>query len=169
MYHKPQKVSLTELKRVLKAGIEPEIYRKFSHFVYLTIPMRERIPGPYSIYYMYKGGLAIATNALCINEWLTLHKLPTKEPLSHFTCTHRINANEGMDIDNRTPEWSKEPPPLKIPVFKMPVHSEIRETIWDLYTNQNCSTTQIARALGFTTPNIYYHINMKKKELDKQP
>ena len=118
---------------------------------------------------MYKGGLAIATNALCINEWLTLHKLPTKEPLSHFTCTHRINANEGMDIDNRTPEWSKEPPPLKIPVFKMPVHSEIRETIWDLYTNQNCSTTQIARALGFTTPNIYYHINMKKKELDKQP
>ena len=169
MYHKPQKVSIFELKRVLKRGIEPEIYRKFSHFVYLTKPMIEPIPGSYSIYFMHNGGIVIATNALCINEWLTLHNMKTKEPLSQFTCNHRMKANEGMDIDNRTPEWTKPLPPPKMPVFKMPVHSEVRETVWDLYTNQNCSTKQIAEVLGFTIPNIYYHINKKQKELDKQP
>lgn len=168
MLPKPPKHSVLTLKRVLKKGIEPEIYRKFSHFVYLTIPMREPIPGPYSIYYMHNGGIVVATNALCINEWLTLHNMPTKEPLSHFTCNHRIKANEGMDIDNRTPEWTKSLPPPLLPKVNINVHSKVRETVWDLYTNQNVSTKQIALMLGFTIPNIYYHIHKKQKELDKQ-
>jgi hypothetical protein len=166
MRPKPQTVLLHhEIKRVLKADIEPEIYRKFSHFVYLTIPLRESIPGSYSIYYMYKGGLAIATNALCINEWLTLHNLPTKRPLSHFTCTHRIKANIPMEIDNRTKEWTKELPPPVIPVFKIKEDSKMSDTVWDLYNNQNCSTKQIAKVLNFTVPNVYYHLKKKRKQM----
>ena len=166
MPQKDKDVLLTDVKRVLKRNIEPEIYRKFSHFVYLTTPIIEPIPGPYSMYYMYKDGLAIATNALCINEWLTLHNLPTRRPFAQFTIDHRIKANIGMDIDNRTPEWTgtNRPPPVpRMPIIK---HSEIRETVWDLYTNQNFSTTDIARALDCTLPNIYYHIKKKQKELD---
>ena len=166
MPQKDKDVLLTDVKRVLKRNIEPEIYRKFSHFVYLTTPMIEPIPGPYSMYYMYKDGLAVATNALCINEWLTLHNLPTRRPFAQFTIDHRIKANIGMDIDNRTPEWTGAAKPPKPPKMIIIKHSKIRETIWDLYSNQNISTGEIARALDCTRPNVYYHIKKKQKELD---
>lgn len=169
--HPYKHYSKYDLRVLFKAELSDEDYKKLSHFVFLNQRFKEPIPGTYSVYHMVPGGIAIATNALCINEWLKLHGLPVRPGKSQYTIEQKIlfNGNDKR-IDTRTPlstsmvnkrgrpakvegpgsgNWEREAP-------------EIQLDIWNWYS-AGIHVNDIAQRLGCTVPNVYYHINKYKK------
>ena len=90
------------IKFIIKRTLVRADYQKLTHFVYLDRAFKENIPGSYSVYCMCVGGIAIATNALCINEWLKLHDLPVRAPIIDSVVEKKLTFNSGLDIDTRT-------------------------------------------------------------------
>ena len=163
-----------ELRNLFKRQLAQDDYKKLTHFAWVT-KLEFNVPGTYSMYIMYEGGIAIATNSICINEWLEAHGQPRRRPTLQRTVDHKIRLNQDTTIDNRSDKWSqfKNTPP-RVPGTpyaerqNLNPGEDIRELIWDMYAYQHMGKIDIAKALGFTPPNIYYHIKMKRKELDKQ-
>jgi DNA-binding CsgD family transcriptional regulator len=173
------KNSKYDLKNIFKQYLDVDDYKKLSHFVYLDKPFKEDIPGTYSVYHMMPHGIAIATNALCINEWLRLHNLPVRSQKKPYTISQKLTFNNNdKRIDTRT-EISvnlKNIPGRKPATgsglrssrdhnsaFNAPTGIDnITENIWHWYSAE-CSVGEIAEQLGCTVPNVYYHINKYKK------
>ena len=166
-----EKIHKPELKLVFKQFLEVEDYQKLAHFVWVK-KYKTHIPGSYSVYAMYKGGIAIATNALCINEWLDAHNLPRRKPLHEQTVKRKMlfNRDDIERIDNRNSEFEYVPqkPGRKQGAVITSKHGEIvAEQIWELFQEGHI-LGDIAQAIGCTTANVYYHIKKKQKKVDKQ-
>ena len=167
----PETITKPELKLVFKQILELEDYQKLSHFVWVNQYLAH-IPGSYNVYAMYKNGIAIATNALCINEWLDAHNLPRRKPLHEQTVKRRMlfNRDDIERIDNRNSEFEYVPqkPGRKQGAVITSKHGEIvAEQIWELFQEGHVPG-DIATAIGCTPANVYYHIKKIQKKLDKQ-
>ena len=180
-----------DLKIIFKQFLDVDDYKKLAHFVYLDKPYKEEIPGTYSVYHMMPNGMAIATNALCINEWLRLHNLPVRQKINPYTIAQKLifnNNDKRIDTRTETSVNLKNIPGRKPradlrssrdhnSAFNAPTGiSNITENVWQWYSAE-CSVGEIAEQLGCTVPNVYYHINKYKKsnpnwkielELDKK-
>ena len=93
-----------KLRAMFQRVLDLEDYKKLTHFVFLHTAFKEEIPGTYCMYHMHKEGLAIATNALCINEWLKLHDMPVRPKINDYTVQRKLLHNQDERIDNRTEE-----------------------------------------------------------------
>jgi hypothetical protein len=167
----PETIHKPELKLVFKQILEIEDYQKLAHFVWVK-QYKAQIPGSYSVYAMYKGGIAIATNALCINEWLDAHNLPRRKPLHEQTIKRRMlfNRDDIQKIDNRSSEFEYTPakPGRKKGAVITSKHGEkVAEQIWELFQEGHIPG-DIAQAIGCTPANVYYHIKKIQKKLDKK-
>ena len=166
----PETITKPELKLVFKQILELEDYQKLAHFVWVKQYLAH-IPGTYSVYAMYKDGIAIATNALCINEWLDTHNLPRRKPLHEQTVKRKLlfNRDDIDKIDNRTNEFEYTPrkPGRKKGEAIIGKHGErVAEQIWELHQDGH-TPADISIAIGCTVANIYYHIHKQRKRLDK--
>jgi hypothetical protein len=167
----PEKITKPELKLVFKKILEIEDYQKLTHFVWVK-QYKAHIPGTYSVYAMYKNGIAIATNALCINAWLDAHNLPRKRPLNEYTVKQKMlfNRDDIDKIDNRTDEFTEyRRKPGRIPgaLVNSKHGKDVAEQIWELH-QEGFTPADISIAIGCTVANIYYHIRKQQKRLDKQ-
>jgi len=167
----PETITRPELKLVFKQILELEDYQKLTHFVWVKQYL-EHIPGTYSVYAMYKNGIAVATNALCINEWLDAHNLPRRKPLHEQTIKRKLlfNRDDIAKIDNRTDkfEWSPRKPGRQPGAAVNGKHGkDIATQIWELHQDGH-TPADISIAIGCTVANIYYHIRKEQKLLDKQ-
>jgi len=167
------------IRNIFKATVDIEDYRKLTYFEWVK-ELKVEMPGTRHMYIMYDGGIACCTNALCINEWLVAHNQRTRRPMSNAQVEYKISVNEGSNIDNRSSEWTAKLPSLddkrigpKNPAGGWNKRShpnsvnELRETIWYMFADQHKSPGEIAEELGYTPPNIYYHIKKMQKMLDK--
>ena len=166
----PETITKPELKLVFKQILELEDYRKLAHFVWVK-QIKAHIPGTYSVYAMYKDGIAIATNALCINEWLDAHNLPRRKPLHEYTVKQKMlfNRKDIAKIDNRSDEFTAyKRKPGRIPGEAVNSKHGLRvsEQIWELHQDGH-TPADISVAIGCTVANIYYHIHKQRKRLDK--
>jgi hypothetical protein len=168
----PEQIKSAELKFLFKQQIELEDYQKLSHFIWVK-QIKEHIPGTYSVYSMYKDGIAIGTNALCINAWLDTHNLPRKRPLSEYTVKQKMlfNREDVAKIDNRTDSTSvvlkRKPGRVQGKRYEESrCGINVREQIWDLH-QEGFTPADISHAIGCTPANVYYHINKERKRLDK--
>jgi len=165
------------IKFIIKRAIAKVDYQKLTHFVYLDKPFKQNIPGSYSIYCMCEGGVAIATNALCINEWLACHNLPVRAPIIDSVVEKKLIANTGLDIDTRTEssvamrnkrgrKSSIELLPRLSTEYNSPMSlrgdMELTENIWAWWSS-GVGTTKLAERLNCTVPAIYYHLKKYKK------
>lgn len=164
-----------ELRNLFKRQLAPDDYKKLTHFAWVK-QIKAHLPGTYSMYIMHEGGIALATNAICINEWLNVHGQVKRRPVLQRTVDHKIRLNQDPRIDNRTDEWSMIKKVERDPNTGLTIYSprknlnpgeNITELVWEMFEN-GVETGVIATTLGFTAPNIYYHIKKKRKELDKQ-
>ena len=166
----PVKIKSAELKLLFKHQIDLEDYKRLAQFVWVKQYLAH-IPGTYSVYAMYKNGIAIATNALCINEWLDAHNLPRRKPLHEQTVKRRMlfNRDDIERIDNRSSEFEYTPakPGRKKGQVITGKHGlKVAEQIWELHQDGH-SMRDISYAIGCTVANVYYHINKQRKLLDK--
>lgn len=168
----PEKIHKSELKSIFKRELEHEVYQRLVHFVWVK-KFKQHIPGTYSMYIMYKGGIAIATNALCINEWLDAHNLPRRKPLNETTVKRKLLFNRLDDIqriDNRSSEfgYQKAKPGRKrgVNIERSKHGTAVARQIWELY-QEGHNPGDIAIAIGCTPANVYYHIKRYQKILDK--
>ena len=166
----PETITKPELKLVFKQILELEDYQKLAHFVWVNQYLAH-IPGSYSVYAMYKNGIAIATNSLCINEWLDAHNQPRRKPLHEYTVKQKMlfNRDDIQKIDNRTDEFNeyKRKPGRKIGEAVNSKHgNNVTKQIWELH-QEGFSMRDISHALGCTVANVYYHVNKQRKRLDK--
>lgn len=162
-----------ELRFLFKQHIDQESYRKLTHFVWVK-KIKSNIPGTWTMYIMHNNGIAIATNSVCINEWCHEHDLPRIRPLTQKSVDAKIRLNGTDKIDNRTEKWSS----ILTPKRRFGVGSkvgksvitgsidDIREKVWDMYVNQEMAAYEIARVVGCTPPNVYYHLRKKQEELE---
>ena len=167
----PETITRPELKLVFKQIIELEDYQKLTHFVWVKQYL-EHIPGTYSVYAMYKNGIAVATNALCINEWLDAHNLPRRKPLHEQTIKRKLlfNRDDIDKIDNRSNEFEyipRKPGRKKGAVITSKHGERVAEQIWELFQDGHVPG-DIAQAIGCTPANVYYHIKKIQKKLDKK-
>lgn len=166
----PVKIKSAELKLLFKHQLDIEDYKRLAQFVWVK-QIKENIPGTYSVFAMYKNGIAIATNALCINEWLDTHNLPRRKPLHEYTVKQKMlfNRDDITKIDNRTDEFSeyKRKPGRKIGQAVNSKHGHnVTKQIWELH-QEGFTPPDISHAIGCTVANVYYHINKQRKLLDK--
>jgi hypothetical protein len=166
----PEKITRPELKLVFKKILELEDYQKLTHFIWVK-QFKQQIPGTYSVYAMYKDGIAVATNSLCINEWLDAHNLPRRKPLHEQTIKRKLlfNRDDIAKIDNRTDkfEWSpKKPGRIKGQIVNGNLGKDVATQIWELHQDGH-TPADISIAIGCTVANIYYHIRKQQKRLDK--
>lgn len=149
---------------IFRRILDEEDYRKLAHFVFLNKPFKQEIPGTYSVYHMYETGIIIATNALCINEWLRLHGLPVRKPLSEYTVNKKIQNNDSEAIDTRTPESvsmrNRRPPAPKIPVAAD--LDNLTRNVWQWY-HAGISAGEISKRINCTPANVYYYLKKYKK------
>ena len=167
----PEKITKPELKLLFKKILEIEDYKRLTHFVWVKQYI-EHIPGTYSVYAMYKNGIAVATNALCINEWLDAHNLPRRKPLHEETVKRKLmfNREDIAKIDNRSSEfqWSpKKPGRTPGAIINGKHGKDVASQIWELH-QEGHTPADISIAIGCTVANIYYHIRKIQKKLDKQ-
>lgn len=173
MHHNPNKLTnKTSMRPVFKAVLDPEEYKKYTHFVYIK-HLKQQLPGTQVLYLMHKNGIACATNALCINDWLVLHELPPRAAMSEYWCNLKININGTTKIDNRSEKWMGQKD------LDMIDQAEGRggnrmlnpivdsERAWELYS-QGWNCIKIAKHYGVTPAAIYYHIKKMEKRLTKQ-
>ena len=164
---KPVKIKSAELKLLFKHQIDLEDYKRLAHFVWVE-QIKTHIPGTYSVYAMYKDGIAIGTNALCINEWLDAHNQPRRKPLHEYTVKQKMlfNRDDIQKIDNRTDEFNeyKRKPGRKIGEAVNSKHGiNATSQIWELH-QEGFSMRDISYAIGCTVANVYYHINKQRKK-----
>ena len=166
----PEKITRPELKLVFKKILELEDYQKLTHFIWVK-QFKQQIPGTYSVYAMYKDGIAVATNSLCINEWLDAHNLPRRKPLHEQTIKRKLlfNRDDIAKIDNRTDEfqWTPKKPGRQPGAPVNGKHGkDVATQIWELHQDGH-TPADISIAVGCTVANIYYHIRKQQKRLDK--
>lgn len=157
----PQKTpTKKQMRLVFKRILDEADYTKLAHFVFLDKPFKEQIPGTYSVYHMVEGGIIIATNALCINEWLRLHGLPVRKELSEYTVNKKIKNNRTVDIDTRTP--------VSVGMRNTrgdalnPEDCSITKNVWQWY-NAGIGASEISKRINCTPANVYYYIRKYKK------
>lgn len=170
MYRNHNKTKF-ELRSLFKRHIDQEEYRLLTHFVYVK-KIKEPIPGTWSMYIYQGDHIAVATNALCINEWCQKHNLPRRRPFTEKHAQMKIRVNGTDKIDNRTDKWTWGPArkdgAAYTPRKNLNPGENIRELVWDLYVHENLTATEISHRLGFTAPNIYYHLKRKQLEIDTE-
>jgi hypothetical protein len=167
----PEPINKSEIKWLFKKILDVEDYQKLSHFVWVK-QIKEHIPGTYSVFAMHENGIAIATNALCINQWLDAHNLPRRKPLHEETVKRKLmfNREDIQKIDNRSSEfqWSPKKPGRTPGAAINGKHGkDVASQIWDLH-QEGHTPADISIAIGCTVANIYYHIRKQQKRLDKQ-
>jgi DNA-binding CsgD family transcriptional regulator len=125
------------------------------------------------MYIMHNNGIAIATNAICINKFLVNHDLPKKRAMTEKHVQMKIRVNGTDKIDNRTKKWTyyKIKKRTYAPRTAPTPGEELRELVWKMYVEDLKTAAEIASELGFSPPNIYYHLRkkyaeVKSKELD---
>ena len=140
-----------QMRMIIKRQLEAKEYNSLIHFVFLNKPFNSEIPGTYSVYHMVEGGMIVATNAACINEWLVEHNMPTRPPMSDYTIFKK------HAVDNRT-ETSVN---LK---YTAPKHesSELHVDVWHWYT-AGVSIREISDRIHCTAANVHYYIKKYKK------
>lgn len=165
----------TSMRPVFKAVLDPEEYKRYTQFAYIK-QLKAQMPGSQVLYLWHKNGIACATNALCINDWLVLHDLEPREQITDYIANIKININGSNKIDNRSAKWAD----YKTKVWEKtenyqvgPGRGEVSKTkdptlIWNMYTVRGMSVDQIAQALEVTPPAIYYHLKKFKKTLTDQ-
>lgn len=166
----PETINKSEIKLLFKHQIDLEDYQKLAHFVWVK-QIKAHIPGTYSVYAMHENGIAVGTNALCINEWLDTHNLPRRRPLHEHTVKQKMlfNRDDIQKIDNRTDEFNvyKRKPGRKTGEAVNSKHGlKVAEQIWELH-QEGHTPADISHAIGCTVANIYYHIHKQRKRLDK--
>ena len=167
----PETINKSEIKWLFRQILDVEDYQKLTHFVWVK-QIKEHIPGTYSVFAMHKNGIAIATNALCINQWLDKHNLPRRKPMSEYTVKQKMlfNREDVAKIDNRTDEFTEyRRKPGRIPgaTINGKHGKDVAEQIWELH-QEGFTPADISIAIGCTVANIYYHIHKQRKRLDKQ-
>jgi len=175
MYAKPQKVQKTpphkryskyEMRLIFKRVLDEADYRKLAHFVFLDKPFKENIPGTYSVYHMVEDGVIIATNAVCINQWLRLHGLLVRPALSEATVGYKIQANGTDAIDTRTPESvemrNRAKPRGRRPKVLTAEIDQITANVWNWYT-AGVGAGEISKRISCTPANVYYYLKKYKK------
>lgn len=164
MPQKQYKYNKRDLKLLFKRELEFEDFRKLTHFVFISKRWGEQIPGTYTVYHMCDDGVAIATNALCINEWLKANGLPVRRPINEYTAEQKISINSGHNIDNRTDQSIS----MRNKTGKKPKHcsnlyvDDLSLDVWNWYT-AGLTVAEISRRINCTPPNVYYHLNKYKK------
>ena len=175
----PKTLQTFELRTLFKTALQVKdfkdngslSYRKLNHFVWVK-QLKEQIPGTNSLYIFYKNGIAVATNAICINEWLDAHDLPRRREANITTIEQKIRANNGdTSIDNRTPESVIQRGLRKSRLayakrIKTLPRENMGEEMWKMY-DEGITIAEIARAFDVTPPAVHYHINKKLKKVDK--
>ena len=159
-----------ELRLIFKEVLDEADYKKLSHFVYLDKPYKKQIPGTYSVYHMMPHGIAIATNALCINEWLQLHGLPVRPQKAEYTIAQKMMFNNNDSrIDTRTEtsvnlknNLKQGRPSVGSGNWTRPEADKLAD-IWNWYS-AGIHVNDIAIKLGCTVANVYYHVNKYKKK-----
>jgi hypothetical protein len=116
-------------------------------------------------------GLAIATNSICINDWLIQHDLPTRRPLSEYRIEMKQKLNGKDNIDNRTEEAKADAKNaltnriasgVKSRYGNGPVElSGLTMSIYELYES-GVTPAAIARLLHCTPANAHYHVRKAK-------
>jgi len=168
-----------ELRALFKKALEVKdfndtgsvTYRKLTHFVWVK-KLKEQIPGTLSLYMFVNNGILIATNSICINEWLDVHDLPRRREFNITTIEQKIKVNNGdTTIDNRTPQSVVQTGLRKSRIayanrIKGLPGQNMREEIWKMYAD-GLTVVDIARIFDVTAPAVHYHINKKQKEVDK--
>ena len=153
------------LKAMFQRVLDLEDYKKLTHFVFLHTEFKKEIPGTYCMYHMHKDGLAIATNALCINEWLKLHDMPVRPKINDYKVQRKLLHNQDERIDNRTEErvnmQNKRGRKPGIPNNFDP-SADLTANIWSWHS-AGLSSAKISRRLGVTPAAVYYHIKKYKK------
>ncbi len=158
----PQKTpSKKQMRLVFKRILDEADYTKLAHFVFLDKPFKEQIPGTYSVYHMVEGGVIIATNALCINEWLRLHDLPVRKELSEYTVSKKIKNNRTLDIDTRTA--NSVGMRNRSPDNAVPEACSVTKNVWQWY-NAGIGASEISRRLNCSPGNVFYYIRNTKKQ-----
>lgn len=160
-----------ELRSLFKRHLDQESYRKLSHFVWVK-KIKSNIPGTWIMYIMHNNGIAIATNAICINKFLVEHDLPKKRPMTEKHVQMKIRVNGTDKIDNRTKKWTYYE--IKRRTYAPRKHAtntlnseDLRELVWKMYVEDNLTAAEISHKLGYTPPAIYYHLKRKQLQLDE--
>ena len=172
MHQNPNKLTnKTSMRPVFKAVLDPEEYKKYTHFVYIK-HLKQQLPGTQVLYLMHRNGIACATNALCINDWLVIHELPPRSAMSPYWCNLKIKINGTDKIDNRSERWMNETDLDSGELAEgrggnrqlNPIVDS--KAAYELHHNDGWSYAKIAKKYGVTAPAIYYHIKKIEKQLD---
>lgn len=160
MYIKAPKAQ-AKLPSIFRNAMEFENYRYLVHFV-IVQKVLEPIPGTISFYIMTDRGVAVGTNALCINQWLELHGLRRRAPVTELRIKHKLAYHPDALLDNRTPES------IQYIQITQRVHTTVNTKegmtispdtikIWRMITD-GMTTKEIAAEMGVPNMNIYYHM-----------
>ena len=168
MYRNHNKTKF-ELRSLFKRHLDSEEYRKLTHFLWCK-KIKSNIPGTWTMYMWHNNGIAIATNAICINKFLVEHDLPKKRPMTEKHIQMKIRVNGTDKIDNRTKKWTyyKIKKRTYAPRTTPTPGEELRELVWKMYVEDNLTAVEISHKLGYTAPNIYYHLRKKYQEIKSQ-
>tara|TARA_R110000824_G_scaffold277168_1_gene465440 strand:- start:1361 stop:1888 length:528 start_codon:yes stop_codon:yes gene_type:complete len=160
------------IRNIIKANCDEEEYKKLTYFEWVK-HLKTEMPGTWHLYIWLEDGIACATNALCINEWLDLHGQGQKAPMADKVVNYKIEQNAPHNIDNRTEQWTKKESQLTKRSYDRGNRDTIdpkslTSTIYNMYYNEKLNLKEIANIMDFTVPNIHYHIKKHKKLLNKQ-
>jgi hypothetical protein len=154
----------SDLRNVFRSNISYDDMQRLCHFAWVK-KIKSHPPGTYVVYHFYQGGIAVATNALNINNWLVEHGQKPRPPVNPLYVEKVMKRNDYDEkIDNRD-SWIY----VKKVVKTLPP-SEMQRDIWDKYTNHDVSASELATAYNITVPGVYYHVKQykRKKELTNQ-
>lgn len=154
----------SDLRNVFRNNISYDDMQKLCHFAWVK-KIKSHPPGTYVVYHFYQGGIAVATNALNINNWLVEHDQKPRPPVNPLYVEKVMKRNDyDNKIDNRD-SWKY----VKRDVKRLPP-TEMQRDIWDKYTNYDVPASELAKAYNITVPGVYYHVKMyrRKTELTNQ-
>jgi len=161
MARNPQELKISEIRNIFKRNFKQVDFLKLVHFVVVPNCIMTP-PGTYVVAKRYHNCVIIATDALCINDWLDAHDLPKRPKLD----------NEGWcsagDVKTRKiKKFVAANGYSKLGTSEdgvMQQSTELQEDIMK-WLAEGATIASISRKLGCSGANVIYH---KKKYLKRK-